>query len=127
MSKKYLKTGYRKSASSYHKKLGDIIQKHPVLKNLRVYQEYPVPGTRYKIDWFFPDLKLAIEIQGEQHYNLTGFDNHDLGALEKRQIADRCKKNAILEQRWKLVAIPYRDINNEASVLQKIADCLAGG
>jgi very-short-patch-repair endonuclease len=126
MSKKYLKTGYRKSASSYHKKLGKIIQQHPVLRNLRVYQEYPVPGTRLKIDWFFPDINLAIEVQGEQHTNITGFDT-SLYDLEQRQIQDRRKKNAILENNWKLVEIPYHQINDEASILKLIADGIAGG
>ena len=37
------------------------------------YSEYRVPGTRLKIDYLCPSLKIAIEVQGRQHENYVEF------------------------------------------------------
>lgn len=37
----------------------------------QVYEEFPVLGTRYKIDIYNSNYKLAIEVDGEQHYKFN--------------------------------------------------------
>ena len=50
-----------------------------------------------QLDFFFPDLLIAIEYQGEQHYRLAWGDEKTLEKLQKRDQEKRiaCKNYGI--------------------------------
>lgn len=53
------------SKSKFQRKVKVLV--HPLWKNHVVYEEFPVYGTRYTIDFFNATKKVAIEVQGRQH------------------------------------------------------------
>src|ERR1700674_5832261 len=72
---------YRKSTSKFHKKVGEILRDSPIFKNFKLYQEYPVTWinpqmtslARCHYDWVLLDLKVVIEVHGQQHFQQTRF------------------------------------------------------
>lgn len=54
--------------SSYHLKARNLVKK--VYPSLRLVEEVHVPGcpAPLYLDFFIPLMKIAIEVQGEQHY-----------------------------------------------------------
>lgn len=108
---------YRASASKRHKLVGEILRTHPYFKSYLSYQEYPVnkvdtsfPDGRLLIDWVVPEIKLAIEVQGEAHYAPVRFggisQEEAVEAFRGQQRRDRAKENACSDAGWVLVQIP---------------------
>jgi len=66
-----------------------------------VYEEFPVYGTRYSIDFFNATKMMAIEVQGEQHTKFVKFfhnGNHNQylnQILKDERKRDFCEKNDI--------------------------------
>lgn len=60
-------------------------------------------GEQLEIDIYYPDLKLAFEFQGEQHYYSTEFANSK--EVIGIQIRDRIKKKRCLELGIMLIPI----------------------
>lgn len=53
-----------------------------------VYEEFPVVGTRLKIDFYNATREIAIEVDGSQHYEFNKFFHNDnrmnfLGQLKR--------------------------------------------
>lgn len=123
MSRKRLKFELRENASSLHTMVGQAIRNDTLLKRMRVYQEYPIPHTKYHVDWFILDLKIAIEAHGEQHSKPVAFDGDKIQAEEnfKKQVKrDSLKKKLCEKQGWKLVEIwHYEDTKNIAGTILK--------
>ena len=105
---------YRSNASKLHKKVGDALREHPVLKRYNIYQEYPVnkvnpdfPNGRSKIDWVIKDLLVCIEANGVQHYKFSPFfhkSEDDFRAQIKR---DKEKKEAIEAAGYVYIEVRY--------------------
>ena len=113
MSKKHLKYSYRLSASKLHKLVGDLLRSHPAYKNLSILQEYPIPSTRYHVDWFITELKLAIEVHGEQHYQPVCFggiskEDAEIKLIEQHE-RDKLKKRLCIAAGWKYIDFAYND------------------
>ena len=108
------KYAYRSNASKLHKNVGEILRLHPLLKNFQSYQEYPVnkinpnfPNGKSKIDWVILDLRVCIEIQGQQHFSYIPFfhkTHDDFLAGQKR---DKEKKDAIEAAGYTYIAVKY--------------------
>ena len=68
-------------------------------RNQIVYEEFPVYGTKMKVDILNATKKIAVEVQGEQHNSFNKFfhGNSRLKYLQsiKRDVekAERLKKN----------------------------------
>lgn len=113
---------YRKSASKRHKIVGEILRTHPYFQNYLSFQEYPLekidpsfPSGRLMIDWVVPEIKLAIEVQGEAHYAPVRFGGISLEeaqeAFSGQQRRDRAKENACSDAGWTIIQIsPKIDI-----------------
>lgn len=128
MSIKHLKQNYRKSASLLHRKVGDILRSHPITKNLITFQEYPVPNSRYKIDWFIRDLNIAIEVAGQQHGRPVAFDGNKEQAeinFIKQVDRDIHKHQLIRDAGWKLIEIWFDEIN-EKTIIKKVMEAIVG-
>ncbi len=55
----------RESKSNFQYKVG--LQLRKLYPRYVVAEEFSIPGTRFKIDFFLPALLLAIEVDGKQH------------------------------------------------------------
>lgn len=70
--------------------------------------------SRYRIDFFFPKLKLAIEIDGQQHYK-----------YKNRQISDKSKDNLLKSLDYKVLRISFKALfNNTKQILEKVLNIL---
>lgn len=74
----------------------------------------PLNKSKYRFDFFIPEINLAIEYQGEQHFRDNGFFRDELNVIQKRDLIKReyCKNNNI-----ELLEISYKDYKNIAQIL----------
>lgn len=70
-SSKYLIDWDKKCRSKIQKRVKDLLYRHWVSDI--VFEELPVLGTRMTIDFYNANKKLAIEVDGNQHYKYNKF------------------------------------------------------
>jgi len=109
MKSRRLSHAYRKNASRLHRAVGDaLLNKESPFKNYKVYQEYPVnrinpdyQDGRHKFDWVILDLRLVIEVHGEQHFKPVDFGGEGSDKAEENwrdtQFRDTKKKRAAVD------------------------------
>ena len=66
---------YAHNASKLHKAIGELLGQS-IFTHMVVFQEYPVeminpdcPNSRMKVDWYIKTLNIAIEVQGQHHFD----------------------------------------------------------
>lgn len=69
------------------------------------------------LDFYIPDLELAIEVNGEQHYMPVRFGGMDVSQslknFNKQQEKDALKRKYCIDKDIELIEISYVDIKNE--------------
>lgn len=102
---KWHKKDFGKGRGKFQSFVGDILGE--AFPGDIVLEEFPCLGERLYLDFFLPRRKIAIEVQGEQHYRFNAFFHNsraDFLAQKKRD----CRK-----QEWcdineiKLIKIRY--------------------
>ena len=85
----------------------------PYWKNHICFEEFPVFGTRLKVDMINFTRKVAIEVQGNQHYSFNKFfhSNSRLKYLESI-IRDNQKQNWLELNKIKLIEILENEVDN---------------
>ncbi len=74
-----------------------------------VYEEFPIYGTRYTLDFFNAQKKLAVEVQGGQHTKFTAyFQKSEFDYLKQLKI-DESKRRFCDLNKIKLVEIFWED------------------
>jgi len=98
--------GYKRSSQHL---LGVILRE--IFPNLEIISEYSHPTLTYentkqpmRFDFYLPQLNLAFEYQGEQHYDS---DVTIFGNSEKRQSMDRLKSSELERGGMTLVSVPF--------------------
>jgi|GEM_PF-7113910 len=109
---KYMKnnpqsTAWRKQSMSYPEKVfKQLIEKHQLGKKYDIVNEYSI--FPYFIDFAFVNIKLAIEIDGEQHYT-----------MQSKIDRDKQKDELLISKGWKVYRIPAFKIQNEFEDIEK--------
>jgi hypothetical protein len=68
----------------------------------------PVTGENLELDIYNPDLKLAIEYNGSQHYNYNSFmHKNSRDKFQNQQYRDLIKKDLCQKEGITLVVVPY--------------------
>lgn len=70
----------------------------------------------YRFDFYIPSLKIAIEVQGAQHYEYTKIFHKKRSDFTKAQERDRSKISYCLAHQIKLYCIPYWEAENLKTV-----------
>lgn len=85
----------------------------PYWKNHICFEEFPVFGTRLKVDMINFTRKVAIEVQGNQHYSFNKFfhSNSRLKYLESIR-RDNQKQNWLELNKIKLIEILENEVDN---------------
>ena len=103
------------------------IEKYLKEHNIDFKDEYSFEECRYKnpleFDFYIPSLNMCIEFDGEQHYEPRTFSGNVEEALTKFEEDKKrddiknkfCENNGII-----LVRIPYWDLKNIDSILNKL-------
>lgn len=90
--------GNKYSVSKIQRGYGDRLRKR--YPHYLILEEFPIPGSKLRIDFFLPELLLAVEVHGEQHFKFTPFFHksiHDFmnGVKRDAQKAEWCNLNDI--------------------------------
>lgn len=98
--------------SQYHYKVRDYLNKNSIkFEEEKVFQDCrdknPLP-----FDFYLPDYNICIEVQGQQHYCRSGFNN-DIVEFEKIVFHDLKKKYFCECRNIKLIKIDYFNFKNE--------------
>jgi hypothetical protein len=72
----------------------------------------PTTGKRMELDWYNPELKLAVEFNGRQHYEYTPFyhgndPQEGQVCFQEQQRRDREKESLCLRHGVYLIVVPY--------------------
>ena len=109
--------------SSIHLGVIDFIKKEfPFLK---LSLEFQIPKTKLRIDIFLPDIDLAIEIQGIQHYEYSEFFHKNQLNFMEANIRDVEKNKICKKMNLEILYIRY-DCDNfldrvSAKIKEKIS------
>ena len=107
---KYLIKWDGKSRSNIQFKTKQFLKKH--WSNQIVYEEFPVYGTRMKVDILNATKKIAIEVQGRQHTSFNKFfhSNSRLKYLQSIK-RDYEKHQWLIKNKYFLVEIEEKEID----------------
>ena len=80
-------------------------------KNQVVYEEFPVYGTRMKVDFINATKKIAVEVNGPQHSSFNKFfhNNSRMNYLESIK-RDYQKRKWLEKNNFKILEIEEKDI-----------------
>ena len=108
---KYLINWNKKSRSKLQKRVKDFLK--PFWKGHIVYEEFPVYGTRLKVDILNATTKIAVEVNGSQHSSFNKFFHGNSRAKYLASIKRDHEKQCWLEKnQYKLIELEESDIKN---------------
>ena len=82
-------------------------------RNQSVYEEFPVYGTRLKVDILNATIKVAIEVNGPQHSSFNKFFHGNSRAKYLSSIKrDHQKATWLEENGYKLIELEENDMKN---------------
>ena len=111
-SSKYLINWDEKCRSKIQKRVKDLLHSHWISDI--VFEEFPVLGTRMTIDFYNANKKLAIEVDGNQHYKYNKFFHSNSRQNFLSQLQRDEKKEYFCEiNKIRLVRILESDTLNE--------------
>ena len=101
--------------SKYERTVANILE----LLGIKYIREYRI--DKFRIDFYLPEFKTAIEVDGEHHFDDEAFmDANKEDKLYKRQKLDKEKELILEEHNIKLIRIPYYELKNPKQVALKI-------
>ena len=99
-----------KSRSKIQFKVKKFLKKY--WENQVVYEEFPVYGTRMKVDILNATKKIAIEVQGSQHGQFNKFFHGNSRSKYLQSIKRDYQKAKWLEKNgFTLIEVEQKDIN----------------
>ena len=108
---KYMINWGKKSKSKLQKKVKDFLK--PYWKAHVVFEEFPVYGTRLKVDFLNATNKIAIEVNGPQHNAFHKFFHGNSRAKYLESIKrDMQKAQWLTDNKFQLIEIEEEDILN---------------
>ena len=111
-SSRYLIDWDKKCRSKIQKKVKDLLYPHWIAEI--VFEEMPVLGTRMTLDFYNANRKIAVEVDGNQHYQYNKFFHSNSRQNFLSQLQRDEKKEYFCEiNQIRLVRILERDTINE--------------
>lgn len=91
----------------------DVLKKHQIAFK----EQYSLPNSRYRYDFYLPEYHVFIEFHGRQHYEYIEFFHRSREEFESRKITDDIKKELVKAHKGKLIVIHYRIL--QSGLLEK--------
>lgn len=114
----HLKFGCNK-CRTMHSKMEDEIELLLLDNNINFIPQKTFDWLKYKdnlfLDFYLPEYNIAIECQGEQHYNKFRWEN-DSSKLEIRQNRDKVKR-FLCEELYNIKIIYYAKIKYDENII----------
>lgn len=108
----------RINRSSYHLKARKVIAE--VFNSYRILEEVKLPGSTqtYKmsalfIDFYIPNLEIAVEVHGEQHYKYIPFFHKSLAGFAQSRVRDDSKIEWCKLNNINLITLSYLETEDE--------------
>jgi very-short-patch-repair endonuclease len=67
-------------------------------------------NTQLFFDFYMPEFKLLIEVQGQQHYEFNKFFHNDVNVFNKQKYRDSLKTQWASEKHLKLLLLKYDEV-----------------
>ena len=100
----------KKSRSKIQFKVKQFLK--PYWKSHIVFEEFPVYGTRLKVDILNATIKVAVEVQGKQHSSFNSFFHSNSRAKYLASIKRDFQKSQWLElNKYKLIEIEQDEVD----------------
>ena len=107
---KYLIDWNKKSRSKIQFKVKQFLKHY--WENHVVYEEFPVYGSRMKVDILNSTKKIAVEVNGRQHSNFNSFFHNNSRAKYLASIKRDVEKREWLEKNgYTLIEIEEGEVN----------------
>jgi len=101
--------------------IANKVKKHikTCFPNHRLFCEHYVSFQNNKLlfDFYLPEFKLLIEVQGQQHYSYNNFFHSNSNDFKSQKYRDLLKTQWADEEGYKLLKIKYdeiEDLTNES-------------
>ena len=108
---RYLIDWKKKSRSKIQFRVKQFLKSY--WKNHVVYEEFPVYGTRMKVDILNATKKIAVEVNGRQHSNFNSFFHNNSRAKYLASIKRDVKKREWLEKNgFTLIEIEEHEVDD---------------
>ena len=105
---KYLIDWDAKCKSKIQKKVKDFFRRH--WESHVVYEEFPVFGSRLKVDLLNATKRIAVEVQGQQHTSYSKFFHGSRTGYWKSIKRDVTKENWLINNEFQLVEVNYDEV-----------------
>ena len=93
--------------SKYHIRARYLLKK--LFPFYKVIEEIKLPGLDLYLDFYIPGIRLAIEVNGDQHYNFIPFFHGTRNKFFKSQDRDKIKEDWCLLNKICLVVLNTKD------------------
>lgn len=97
------------SRSKFQKKVKDFLRQH--WECYIVYEEFPVFGTKLKVDFYNASKQIAVEAHGSQHEKFNKFFHKSVSGFLSHKKRDAKKSNWLGFNNIKLIEIRYEEID----------------
>lgn len=104
------------SPSGLHLQAREIIRK--TLPYCQIYEEVQLVGTKLIADFFIPDLKIVIEVHGEQHYKFVKRFHKNMAGFRASQKRDKVKQDWCELNDIIYIELPFDKIPNWAKIIK---------
>ena len=95
-----------------------------VYGQIRILEEFQV-GEGLRLDFYLPELKLGIEVQGSQHYEFIEFYHGDKEGFDDSKKRDRRKIELCSMQGIAIVYFKYDDKLSKEFILRASSEALS--
>ena len=103
--------------SSLHLSARKLISKKFALCS--VYEEVKLLGSRLIADFFIPDMKVIIEVHGEQHYRYIKHFHKSEAAFNSSKIRDLQKKEWCDVNDFSFIELPYNEHDSWGKIIEE--------
>jgi hypothetical protein len=97
--------------SSHHLRARNLLRR--LFGTQRILEEVPLPGTKLILDFFIPLQYLAIEVQGQQHYQYNPFFHGSKWGFLQSRGNDRRKREWCEINNIRLIELPHTESDEE--------------
>ena len=113
-------------SSGIEKKVGQLLKEAFPSYNIKAQKVVQYSNVKLSFDFYLPELKLMVEVQGEQHYTYNKFFHKSDQDLQAQKYRDMLKTQYIVENELKLLEIKYDEVSqlDIASIKQLVLETI---
>ena len=100
-----------RQTSKLHAKVREFLKnKYPTYQ---ILEEVKIPGSRLRLDFYIPGLKMAVECHGEQHYKYNSMFFSDKLSFYRAISRDKSKEQWCVDNGITLIILNFNESIDE--------------